>query len=83
MRRRTKVIKQLSAVKTDSRKKKLTDETILIEQKLQQSYRQEKSEMEHKAVSAITRNSKYFFSYAKKFSTISTVLGPLLTSTIR
>ena len=34
--------------------------------------------MEHKAVSAITRNSKYFFSYAKKFSTISTVLGPLI-----
>ena len=34
--------------------------------------------MEHKAVSAITRNSKYFFSYAKKFSTISTALGPLI-----
>ena len=36
--------------------------------------------MEHKAVSAITRNrnSKYFFSYAKKFSIISTALGPLI-----
>ena len=79
MRRRTKVIKQLSAVKTDSKKNKLTDETIQIERKLQQSYRQKKSEMEHKAVSAITRNSKYFFSYAKKFSTISTAL----TRTIR
>ena len=78
MRRRTKVIKQLSAVKTDSKMKKLTEETIQIERKLQQSYRQEKSEMEHKAVSAITRNSKYFFSYAKKFSTISTALGPLI-----
>ena len=78
MRRRTKVIKQLSAVKTDSKMKKLTEETIQIERKLQQSYRHEKSEMEHKAVSAITRNSKYFFSYAKKFSTISTALGPLI-----
>ena len=78
MRRRTKVIKQLSAVKTDSKMKKLTEETIQIERKLQQSYRQEKSETEHKAVSAITRNSKYFFSYAKKFSTISTALGPLI-----
>ena len=34
--------------------------------------------MEHKAVSAITRNSMYFFSYARKFSTISTALGPLI-----
>ena len=36
--------------------------------------------MEHKAVSAITRNrnSNYFFSYAKKFSIIRTDLGPLI-----
>ena len=30
-----------------------------------ESYRNEKSEMEHKAVSAIKENSKYFYSYAK------------------
>ena len=63
MRRRTRVIKQLSAVKTDSKKKKLTDETIQIERKLKQSYRQEKSEMEQQSPeiastsSAMPRNS--------------------------
>ena len=36
--------------------------------------------MEHQAVKAIKRNSKYFFSYAKKFSHVSTGIGPLIDS---
>ena len=77
MRRRTKVNKQLASRITDTRRNKLNAEAVEIEKKLQHSYRSERSEMEHKAVSAIKRNSKYFYSYAKKFSKISTGTGPL------
>ena len=78
MRRRTKVVKQLSATKSQTRKIKLEEENKEIERKLQQSYRQEKTEMERRAVHAIEKNSKYFFSYAKKFSTVTTGIGPLI-----
>ena len=80
MRRRSKVNKQLCSNISDARKNKLKAESQDIEKKLQESYRNEKSEMEHRAVTAIKKNSKYFFSYAKKFSTLSAGIGPLLDS---
>ena len=49
-----------------------------VEKKLQQSYRQSRETSESKAVSAIKRNVKYFFGYAKKFSTIKTGIGPFI-----
>ena len=78
MRRRCKVNKQLCTANSESRREKLIAEARSIEVKLQNSHRAEKNEMEHRAVSAIKRNSKYFFSYAKKFSSISTGIGPLM-----
>ena len=68
----------MSSAKSDAKKNKLMTEAKDIEKKLQESYRNEKSEMEHKAVSAIKKNSKYFYSYAKKYSKIATGIGPLI-----
>ena len=78
MRRRTKVNKHLASRISDARRVKLTAEAREIEKKLQKSYNDERSDMEHKAVSAIETNYKYFFTYAKKFSRISTRIGPLI-----
>ena len=80
MRRRSKVNKQLASSISEARRTKLIAETCVIEKKLQESYRNEKTEMERRAVGAIKKNSKYFFSYAKKFSTLSSSIGPLLDS---
>ena len=80
MRRRCKVNKQLSYVKSQARRTKLEDEAREIEKKLQQSYKQEHSDMEGKAVNSIKTNPKYFFTYAKKFSTVKSSIGPLLDS---
>ena len=80
MRRRTKVNKKLSAPVTPNQKQKLTDELIDIEKNLQKSYKAENTEMEHRAVAAIKNNSKYFYSYAKKFSKVTVGIGPLIDS---
>lgn len=78
MRRRCKVNKQLANAPSDHKRPKLIAETKDIERKLQKSYKQERSEREHKAVSAIKKNSKYFFSYARKHSKVMSSIGPLL-----
>ena len=80
MRRRCKVNKQLTFVRSHSRRIKLEEEAREIEKKLQHSYKQEHSDMEGKAVNAIKTNPKYFFIYAKKFSTMKSSIGPLLNS---
>ena len=80
MRRRTKVNKKLSQPVTPNRKAKLNEELIDIERNLQKSYKAEKTEMEHQAVNAIKKNSKYFYSYAKKFSKVTVGIGPLLNA---
>ena len=80
MRRRTKVNTQLQYARNEDRKIKLEDEAREIEKKLQASYKEEDSNSEAKTVSAIRKNPKYFFAYAKKFSTLSTFIGPLLNS---
>ena len=77
MRRRTKVNKQLASDPSDTRRQKLCAEACDTERKLQKSYREEKSAMEHKAVSAIRKNSKYFFTYVKKHSKVFTGIRPL------
>ena len=78
MRRRTKVNKKLDTPVTPTQKQKLTAELIDIEKNLQLSYKAESSEMEHRAVAAIKKNSKYFFSYARKFSKVTVGIGPLI-----
>ena len=78
MRRRSKVNKQLASQPSDTKRQKLRLEAREIEKKLQKSYKDEKLEMENKAVSAIKKNSKYFFSYVRKFSKIFTGIGPFI-----
>ena len=41
----------------------------------------DRPENEHKAISAIKKNIKYFYSYAKKFNTLKSCIGPLVDST--
>ena len=60
---------------------KLQIEAREIEKKLQQSYKQEHTDMEEKAIKPIKSNPKYFFTYAKKFSTVKSAVGPLLNAT--
>ena len=81
MRRRRRVNAQLRKTTSEARRSKLKSERIDIEKKLLQSYRQSRSASEHKAVTAIKRNSKYFYSYAKKFSMVKIAIGPLIDAT--
>ena len=78
MRRRRKVVKQLITVTSPSRKTKLNSELVEIELKLQVSYSKSSDYQEQKAIEAIKRNPKYFFTYVKKFSKVKSAIGPLL-----
>ena len=80
MRNRKRKLNAIAKVRSSSRKAKLLDEVRTIEKSLKSSYEIDQAENEHKAVLAISRNSKYFYSYAKKFSRIKTGIGPLLDS---
>ncbi|MEC7567513.1 MAG: hypothetical protein VYA01_00720, partial [Bacteroidota bacterium] len=78
MRRRRKIAKQLANSPAPSKKCKLENELIEIEDKLQASFKKSNDFQETKAIEAIKRNPKFFFSYVKKFSKIKTAIGPLL-----
>ena len=60
---------------------KIYKELLEIEKDLQKSFKESKNYLETKAVDAIKKNSKYFFSYAKKKSKIKSKIGPLLNLT--
>ena len=78
MRKRRRIIAQLKKTTSETRRKKLKGESVQIESELIKSYQQSQKVCETKAVDAIKRNSKYFFSYAKKFSTSKTGVGPFI-----
>ena len=59
-------------------KLKLMNELFSIELKLQDSFSATSKFQEEKAIQAIKRNPKYFFSYVKKFSKTKPSVGPLL-----
>ena len=77
MRRRRKVVKQLLTATSPSRKNRLNNELADIEKKLQESFTRSNDHQEQKAIDAIKRNPKYFFSYVKKFSKTKSAIGPL------
>ena len=56
----------------------MNQELIAIELKLQDSYRSAHSRQENKALEAIKRNPKYFFTYVKKFNKVKPSVGPLI-----
>ena len=78
MRKRLKKRKMMYSAKNPRRKASLEMELIEIERKLQDSYAEEERITEEKAVAAINTNSKYFYSYVKKHSSMPSPVGPLL-----
>ena len=78
IRRRSKIHKRLQRTTNKVKQIKLRDELVSIERKLQDSYKDTSSEEEEKAVKAIKRNRKYFFTYARKFNKVRAKVGPLL-----
>ena len=80
MRRRRKVTKQLVKFPSGAVKLRLEHELIQIELKLQESYVNASSAQEQKALAAIRRNPKYFYSYVKKFNKVKPSIGPLLNN---
>ena len=81
MRRRRKINKYLNQIIKNGRRSKLLKELREIEKKLQDSYKAHTTKREQVAIQSIKRNSKYFFTYAKKFSKIKSSIGPLKLST--
>lgn len=80
MKRRCRINKRLTQTLNESTKLKLTREKYSIEKKLREMHYQSRKNDEEKATGAIKRNSKFFFAYAKKYSTIPTTIGPLIDS---
>ena len=80
MRRRRRINVQLRKTLSESRRNKLKTEARNIEKDLQKSYRNSREHSEEKAVGAIKSNSKFFFSYAKRFSSIKSSVGPLINA---
>ena len=65
-------------------------EATEVERQLLKSYQKSRMDCEAKAVNAIKKNPKYFFSYARKFSSVKIGIGPfvdaankLLTNSLR
>ena len=78
MRTRRRINIQLSKVSSEARCKKLKQKASQVERELSKSYQRSQKESEEKAVNSIKRNSKYFFSYAKKFSSVKSGIGPFI-----
>ena len=78
MRRRRRINAMLQRLKSASRSQKLKDELVLIEKTLQKMYKQESEYSEQCAISNITKNSKFFFQYAKRFAKVKSDIGPLM-----
>ena len=76
MRRKRRITAQLKKTTSEAKRKKLKGESVQVERALIKSYQQSQKDRETKAVNAIKINSKYFFSYAKKFSTTKIGIGP-------
>ena len=75
---RTRQNIQLASCHSDSRRNALNKRLIEIEKQLQASHKAQSEAEEKKAVERISSNSKYFYSYAKRFSNIKVGIGPLL-----
>ena len=77
MTRRRRVNQRLLQVKSEAIKLKLKKELIEIEKKLQSSYSSSRQYKEIQAIQSIKKNSKFFYSFAKQFSKLSSPVGPL------
>ena len=78
MRTRCRIRRQLPTCQSDTRRTALNKRLINIEKQLRASYEDQDKAEEDKAVEKINKNSKFFFSYAKRFLTTHVGIGPLL-----
>ena len=78
MRRRRRINVQLRKTRSESRRGKLKLEARNIEKELQKSYRRSREHNEDKAVGTIKCNVKFFYSYAKRYSSVKSSVGPLI-----
>ena len=68
-------MENISSIK---QKKKVREKLIQIEMLLQKSHQKGMQRREQLALKSIKTNPKYFFSYAKQFSSTRIKIGPLL-----
>ena len=78
MRKRLKLTEKMETTNSDTCRAKIGDKLVVIELLLQKSHMEARSRKEQLAVKAIKSNSKFFFSYAKQYSTVRSKIGPLL-----
>ena len=78
LRRRRKIQKFLEKKNSPGRIGRLKRELLSIEVRLQASYESSRQVEEEKAVTAIQKNPKYFYAYAKRNCKVKTKVGPLL-----
>ena len=81
MRNRRRIQKQITSCTSDTRRMHLNQRLIEIEKSLQSSHKAQREEEESIAVQRIKTNSKFFYSYAKRFSSTHVGIGPLLDAT--
>ena len=76
---RRRVQKRLNSIKlTPGVRKKLKSKLYVIEETLMNSYSQQKRYEEKRAIEAIKRNPKFFYSFANKYSKAPSKIGPLI-----
>lgn len=79
MRRRRKLNLQLNKIgNSRAKKKNLTKLLVGVEKSIMESHAKSRSYQENKAVQAIKKNRKYFYSYVKKMSKVKSKIGPLV-----
>ena len=78
MRKRRKLMDRFSQSSCEKKKESIRNKLVKIELLLQKSHADCRSRKEQLAVKAIKTNSKYFFAYAKQFSSTRSSIGPLL-----
>ena len=78
MRKRRKLTEKFNNSPSEERKERLRNKLVQIELLLVKSHCDTRSRKEKLALKAIKTNPKYFFSYAKQFSSTRSSIGPLL-----
>ena len=78
MKQRQKLKKRMSCPEARNHRR-IKNELANIEEKIAASHRAESENQEKRALKAIKKNSKYFFTYARSKSTIKTSIGPFMS----
>ena len=78
MRKRTELRKQLLSTDVEARRAVIQSQLVSLECKLQDSYKAQDENEEKRALEAINKNPKYFYSYAKRKCKVRSKIGPLM-----